>query len=364
MERGPDALQPFFTAVNWLSQPPVFYTCVAAACAGALYWRKQLVRPAVAAVAAGIALVLMGLCAFSPQFAQQAGRPDNVALWLMLAGTAFFLWIALRQATRNDERAHQNQPPEEAELAEQKLHVWPYLLYIELIAAVAATALLFVWAMALDAPLEQPANPAVSPSVSKAPWYFVGLQELLVYFDPWFAGVVLPVMTITGLICVPYCDPNPDGVGQYGFEKRRWAISVYLFGFLIIWIAPIFVGELLRGPHWNAYGLCEPWDVPKAAANDVELSQAVWSLAGVRTESLHWLTRELPGIVLVGLYLAAVPAVVAKVRRQFYERLGFVRYSLVMLHLLVMLAVPIKMGLRWVFDVRHVVAVPEHFFGL
>jgi hypothetical protein len=104
--------------------------------------------------------------------------------------------------------------------------------------------------------------------------------------------------------------------------------------------------------------------VPKTAANNVDLSQAVWSLAGVRTESWHWVMRELPGLALVGLYLFGVPAVAANVWRPFYERLGFVRYSIVMLHLLVMGAVPMKMALRWTFELRQVVSVPEWFFGL
>ena len=55
-----------------------------------------------------------------------------------------------------------------------------------------------VWSIVVDAPLEEPANPTKTPNPSKAPWYFLGLQEILVYFDPWFAGVVLPSSSSSG----------------------------------------------------------------------------------------------------------------------------------------------------------------------
>src|SRR5262249_62415800 len=82
---------------------------------------------------------------------------------------------------------------------DEKVLVWPDLVYTELICMVIATAVLIVWSVVLKAPLEQPATSAKAPNPSKAPWYFLGLQEMLVYFDPWMAGVVLPTMIIVGL---------------------------------------------------------------------------------------------------------------------------------------------------------------------
>ena len=70
---------------------------------------------------------------------------------------------------------------------------------------------MLIWSIGLPAPLEQPANPAESPNPAKAPWYFLGLQEMLVYFDPWYAGVVLPTFIIIGLMAIPYLDRDPNG---------------------------------------------------------------------------------------------------------------------------------------------------------
>ena len=78
---------------------------------------------------------------------------------------------------------------------------------------------LTVWSLLLNAPLEQPSNPTRTPNPSKAPWYFLGLQEMLVFFDPWYAGVVLPSFIIVGLMLIPYLDINPKGNGYYTFAR-------------------------------------------------------------------------------------------------------------------------------------------------
>ena len=85
--------------------------------------------------------------------------------------------------------------------------------------------LLIVWSLLVDAPLEEPANPTRTPNPSKAPWYFLGLQEMLVFFDPWHAGVVLPSFIIVGLMVIPYIDINPKGNGYYCFKERKFEIS-------------------------------------------------------------------------------------------------------------------------------------------
>ncbi|MGK4277412.1 hypothetical protein, partial [Escherichia coli] len=72
-----------------------------------------------------------------------------------------------------------------------KVHTWPYLVRAEFISGCILLLVLLVWSITVDAPMEDPANPTKTPNPSKAPWYFLGLQEMLVYFDPWIAGVVL-----------------------------------------------------------------------------------------------------------------------------------------------------------------------------
>src|SRR4051812_17100626 len=116
-----------------------------------------------------------------------------------------------------------------------KVHTWPYLVRAEFIAGCVMVLGLLVWSICIDAPLEDPANPAKTPNPSKAPWYFLGLQEMLVYFDPWIAGVVLPTLIITGLMMIPYVDINPNGNGYYTIKERSFAITTFLFGFLGLW---------------------------------------------------------------------------------------------------------------------------------
>ena len=110
-----------------------------------------------------------------------------------------------------------------------------------------------VWALLIDAPLEEPANPTRTPNPSKAPWYFLGLQEMLVYFDPWNAGVVLPSLIIVGLMVIPYIDINRKGNGYYCFKDRKWEILTFFFGFHILWIVMIIIGTFFRGPGWNLF---------------------------------------------------------------------------------------------------------------
>ena len=92
------------------------------------------------------------------------------------------------------------------------------------------------------APLEEPANPTWAPNPAKAPWYFLGLQEMLVYFDPWMAGVVLPVLIIVGLVAIPYIDTNPKGNGYYTIMERKMAIWLFMFGWLVLWVYLIIKG--------------------------------------------------------------------------------------------------------------------------
>src|SRR5512140_256652 len=82
-------------------------------------------------------------------------------------------------------------PSARAELRD-KIHSWPYFVRAEFVAGCVLMLVLMIWSVGIDAPLEDPANPARTPNPSKAPWYFLGLQEMLVYFDLWIAGVVLP----------------------------------------------------------------------------------------------------------------------------------------------------------------------------
>ena len=137
---------------------------------------------------------------------------------------------------------------------DDKVHTWPHLVRAEFLCAIVVTLFLLIWALLVDAPLEEPANPARTPNPSKAPWYFLGLQEMLVFFDPWHAGVVLPSLIIVGLMVIPYIDINPRGNGYYCWKDRKWELMTFILGFHILWVSLIIIGTFLRGPGWNWFG--------------------------------------------------------------------------------------------------------------
>src|SRR6476620_7752448 len=254
-----------------------------------------------------------------PNFRAIVAKPDNVPITIMVFSVMVCLWLAFRRAAINDSRAAAGLPLLEED-RDDKVLVWPDLVYTELICLILATAALMVWAIVSKAPLEQPANPGYAPNPAKAPWYFLGLQEMLVYFDPWMAGVVYPGLIIMGLIAMPYIDVNPKGNGYYTIRERPFAIATWLFGFLILWVVLIFFGTFLRGPNWSFFGPYEFWDPHKAEAlNNMDISQLFWNILLNRARPTldnnpipvlpHWLVREWLGFVLVGFYFLIVPII-------------------------------------------------------
>src|SRR2546426_4218668 len=185
--------------------------------------------------------------------------PDNVPIVLLLFVVPFYTWYGLRQAHANDrliaqleadpalaKTHHRKTQPWKPGWAKE-VHVWPFLLRIELLATIIVTLILMVWSITLNAPLEEPANPTLTMNPSKAPWYFLGLQEMLVYFDPWMAGVVLPSLILVGLMAIPYMDSNPLGNGYYTIKQRRFSVGMFGWGF-VMWVMLIFIGTVfLRG---------------------------------------------------------------------------------------------------------------------
>jgi hypothetical protein len=314
-----------------------------------------------------IAVALFFVVAFPDMnFRKIVTKPDNVPIVALIFVLGFFTWWALRQAAINDERIEKGLPPQEALESNDRVLSWPDLVYTELICSVIFTVVLVLWGVFLDAPLEEPANPGKTPNPSKAPWYFLGLQEMLVYFDPWIAGVVLPTMIITGLIIIPYCDRNPKGVGYYTLKERPFAVWTFMFGFLILWVSLIIMGTFLRGPNWEFFGPFEAWDVHKVSPlSNVNLSEYFWVKWLGQPLPKNIFVREAPGFALVLGYLFVLPPVLAfTVFRGLYRQIGFIRYNLVILHLLVMVGMVIKMVLRWTVNLKYVVFIPEWFFNI
>jgi hypothetical protein len=125
----------------------------------------------------------------------------------------------------------------------EKELVFPHLTFRELIATMAVILVLIWVSMLIDAPLEELANPSKTPNPAKAPWYFVGLQELLVYFDPWVAGVTIPALIIIGLIAIPFVDKSGDTNGVPGPNTcpGLFASTVFAIG-VTAWFALIVIG--------------------------------------------------------------------------------------------------------------------------
>src|SRR3954451_3895130 len=150
---------------------------------------------------------------------------------------------------------------------------------------------------------------------------------MLVYFDPWMAGVVLPTFIIIGLMAMPYIDFNRKGNGYFSFNERRFAITIFLFGFLVLWVTLIVLGTFLRGPNWNFFGPFAYWDPHKVdPLNNINVSEIVWGkMLGKPLEGMPILQREAPGLILVALYLFALPPLLARtVFRTFFIKMGFV----------------------------------------
>jgi hypothetical protein len=239
------------------------------------------------------------------------------------------------------------------EALSDKIHSWPYFVRVEFIAGLIMLLFLFVWSITIDAPLEETAQPTLTPNPSKAPWYFLGLQEMLVYFDPWLAGVVLPSLIIVGLMVIPYIDINPKGNGYYTFKERRFAILTFFFGFHILWVIQIFIGVFLRGPGWNFFAPWQYWDPHKVVA----LNNVDWPyLLGARN---YW-TSFIIGAATVGGFFSAIPAVWQTFHKKStaLKQLGFVRYAIVAGLFMTMMLLPLKMMLRWTLNVKYLWVTP------
>ena len=129
---------------------------------------------------------------------------------------------------------------------EDKVNVWPHLLAEEFLSFVVVLAGLLVFSTFVNAPFRELANFSFTPNPSKAPWYFLGLQELLRYFHPMVAGVTLPGLGIFALIALPYADKNPSMLP----DRRKFAIIAFTM-FIMFWAVLVIIGSFFRGPSFD-----------------------------------------------------------------------------------------------------------------
>jgi hypothetical protein len=303
-----------------------------------------------------------------------ASTPDNIPIAALLFLVPFYAWYGLRQALENDRLlARLESDPQMAKTHHRKtfpfkpgwpreVHVWPYLMRIEFLAAIIVTFILMVWSITLNAPLEEPANPNLTMNPAKAPWYFLGLQEMLVYFDPWIAGVLMPTLIIIGLMVIPYVDANPLGNGYYTFRQRRIAILSFCFGFLGLWVLMIIIGTFIRGPGWMWFWPGQTWDKNRLV---FEVNQDLHQVFPFNyLVPSHWIAVALFGGTVVALYYLAAGYLVHRLMtineftRKIYKRMSLLQYLTIQFFFITMVGLPVKMLLRLLFRIKYVWVTP------
>ena len=303
------------------------------------------------------------------QLWQIATLPDNVPITLLIVVVPFYAWYGLRQSFKNDQlidqleadpelaKTHHRKTQPWKEDWDREVFVWPYLLRIEFLVTIIVTFILMVWSITLDAPLEAPANPSLTMNPSKAPWYFLGLQEMLVYFDPWMAGVVLPTLILVGLMVIPYMDANPLGNGYYTFKQRKFAILAFCFGFIVLWLSMVVIGTFIRGPGWIWFWPGQTWDHNKVI---FEVNRDLPDMFGITT----MMGKSLFGGAVFGLYTLLMVFVVHKLftmnefNRKIYERMTLIQYVTLQIFLVSMMLLPAKILARLLFRIKYVWITP------
>lgn len=300
--------------------------------------------------------------------------PDNVPIVAMLFLLPFYTWYAFRQALATDRLIGQLQSdPQLAKTHHRKVHpwkagwdrevhTWPYLMRVEFLAAIIVTAILMVWSITLNAPLEEPANPNLTMNPSKAPWYFLGLQEMLVYFDPWIAGVLMPTLIIIGLMAIPYIDANPLGNGYYTYKQRKLAIWTFLFGFIGLWAVMIVVGTFIRGPGWMWFWPTQTWDHNRLVFEVNRDLHEIFPFSAVVPQNA-W-GKGIFGGLVVGLYFGVAGylmhwiCMASEFGRKIYRRMTLLQIITLHTLLILMLSLPVKMAARLLFRIKYVWVTP------
>src|SRR6202522_2519692 len=301
------------------------------------------------------------------QIWEVASAPDNVPIVALLFLAPFYMWYALRQGIANDKliailesdaqaaKTKYRKTQEWDPKWEREVHTWPYLMRMEFLVAILVTVLLMAWSLTLNAPLEEPANPNVTMNPAKAPWYFLGLQEMLVYFDPWIAGVVMPTMIIIGLMVIPYVDTNPLGSGYYTIKQRKFSIGTFLFGFIILWVAMIIIGTFIRGPGWQWFWPGQTWDHNRLI---YEVNRDLPDIFGITSN----MAKAVFGALVVGGYYLLGGFLVYSLFRRYmakdFKRMSLLQFSITQFLLLSMVALPLKMGLRLLWHIKYVWITP------
>lgn len=217
---------------------------------------------------------------------------------------------------------------------------FPNFVMKELCVGLFFLIIIFMWAYFKNSPLYELADPTETPGHIKAAWYFVGLQELLAYFDPYLAGVIIPTAILAGLYLAPFLDPDPiKGIGRFAWKERRFAMCSFLGGFVFWWLL-IIIGWYFRGPLWAFYWPWEDHHIIKPPPTPP------WSF-------------PLPaGIAYIVVFFGLGITVPGVIFPNFFYRMGIARYVITMSLWTFMIFVLVKMFLRNALNVKYILVTP------
>ena len=338
--------------VDHLASPPWLFTLALVlflACRGSRF--PWTLAGGAAFLAAMLALVGLGLT--DESFRRLVLHPERLPVAVFCVASLALLWFEMR-------RDHRRQgSPASRPLAAAASR--PFAT-VDAVAATAIGLCLVACTLIYPARLGAVADPATRPDFVKVPWFLTGLQELSHYFHPWVPYAAVPVLLLIGLLGLPWLANDP-GAG-------RGDRALFLFGWLFLWLWPMVVGALLRGPGWQAFGPFEPWETRLAAPAPRALSEIFWGQWLHTLEPASWWFRELPGILLLGAYFVLLPLGLLrwKATRGIFaaplESLGPWRFYAAAAWILTLLLLPLKMCSRWLLDVGSWIHLPELSFYL
>ncbi len=273
-------------------------------------------------------------------------QPDAVALTLLVLLVVSTLVHGLLQSRR---RGRRDPRDDDTPAGNPMATTWPALIKKELLAALITLLLISWWAMALVLEVGSPVDPELTPALAKAPWFFIGVQEMLQYFDTWLAGAVLPLLMIFGLAALPYLDTSEsDGDAA---RRGRPVVLGLTVALVLCWLLPMVIGLFFRGEHWIFHPVWLPPPI------EVPLPRPLFSLADLL--GLGSLGGHLLGGALCLGPFALLPLFWRRLRqRPWAEQMGGARFHITGALIILLAMVAIKVTLVAALDVRYLWITP------